>query len=175
MHSSILLARAAARHSGGRLSGKGFVRLTRWTCLVLCLLLLAPGCGGRRRSVDHADVSGKVTYNGKPVTGGEITFVTAEGFASTGIIDPEGNYTIKAPVGPVKVSVNNQMIVTAAAGGKVLAKQKGGSAARPGAPEATPIKGKFMPLPPKYLKMDTTDLTYTVTSGSQTKDFDLKD
>ena len=75
-------------------------------CLLLTLLALL-GCGGESKS----EVSGKVTYDGKAVTGGSLTFspvaeegntnpgapasttVTADGSYSTSLVVP-GNNTV---------------------------------------------------------------------------------
>src|SRR5436305_289846 len=66
-----------------------------WWYLPLCLLVLAVGCGKSRHSIEHVEVSGQVLYGGSLVRGGEVTFVTVkDGFASVGIIDENGNYTI---------------------------------------------------------------------------------
>jgi Protein of unknown function (DUF1559) len=57
--------------------------------LVSCLLL---GCAESRPKT--AVVTGKVTYQGKPVPHGTITFVPANGPAATGEIRPDGSYTL---------------------------------------------------------------------------------
>ncbi|QJW96441.1 hypothetical protein FTUN_3998 [Frigoriglobus tundricola] len=63
------------------------------------------------RSVDHAEVSGKVLLQGKPVPGGQVSFVAVNGgFAASGNIDENGIYQIKAPVGEVKITVTNSML-----------------------------------------------------------------
>jgi hypothetical protein len=87
--------------------------LLRLACcgLSLALLIVITGCGGRPRSVEHAEVSGKVLFQGKPLPGGVVNFVTVNGgFAATGAIDENGNYQLKAPVGEVKIGVSNKML-----------------------------------------------------------------
>jgi hemoglobin len=47
-----------------------------------------------------AEVSGKITYNGKPVAGGTITFVPVEGKSSkpiTADVNEDGSYSVKKP------------------------------------------------------------------------------
>jgi hypothetical protein len=137
--------------------------------LPLCLVLLAWGC--TRHSVEHVEVSGQVLLpNGKPMPGGEVTFTTADGFASVGVVDEKGNYKISAPVGDVKVSVTNQMLNPAAKGG---GKAAGRGAGRPGEPEPSPVKGTYIPINKKYFTPDTSGLTYKVTKGAQTYDIKL--
>src|SRR5262249_46401396 len=68
--------------------------------LLCCLLVLAAGCQPPQRSAEHVAVTGQVLLDGKPVTGGQVTFITVNGgFVSTGRIDEQGNYKIEAPVG----------------------------------------------------------------------------
>src|SRR5262249_53728366 len=71
------------------------------TALVAALLCAVTGCG---KGV--ADVKGKVTYNGKPVTSGTVNIQSSEGETLSGEIKPDGSYLIeKVPCGPAKVSV----------------------------------------------------------------------
>ncbi len=65
--------------------------LDRIVVSVCCLGLVAVlGCGGGAGDVDRYDVSGTVTFDGKPVPSGTITFLPAQG--NTG---PGGNANIK--------------------------------------------------------------------------------
>src|SRR5262249_19922925 len=145
---------------------------------VLCLVALTVGCtGGPKRSTKHVDVSGQVTYNGKPVTGGEVSFVAEGGFSSKGIIDKNGNYTISAPVGNVKISVNNTMLSKGAGGEgtKHSTGMKGAGKPRSDASEARKLEGTYIRLPTKYLSVDTSPLTYVVKNETQTYNIELTD
>lgn len=87
---------------------------TRW--LLAALLLCAIGCGGGPRL---APVSGKVTLDGKPLAGADISFYPVNvkagsdaGIASTGKTDVNGEYSLEttkgqrgAVVGPHRVSI----------------------------------------------------------------------
>jgi hypothetical protein len=142
----------------------------------LCLLVLAAGCKRVRREVQHVEVSGQVLYQKQPVTGGQVTFVTDDGFSSTGRIDPKGQYTIKAPVGHVKITVDNRMLSPSNRGANMEATRKG--AGRPDASQPEPIKGTYKQIPSKYYLVESTDLTWTVPEGqqgSQTHDLELND
>ncbi|MBW3542412.1 MAG: hypothetical protein KY476_19275 [Planctomycetes bacterium] len=59
-------------------------------------LLLMCGCGGRDPDRPAtAPVTGTVTYNGKPLTEGTVTFVPqAKGNPATGQIGPNGRFTL---------------------------------------------------------------------------------
>lgn len=131
--------------------------------LCCCLLILVTGCTRTRRSVEHVEVTGRVLLDGKPVTGGEVSFTTKDGFANKGVIDETGKYTINAPTGEVMISVDNRSL-----GQSREAASKG--AGRPDAPPPTKLKGKYVEIPSKYYIPDTSGLTYTVTNGPQTHD-----
>jgi hypothetical protein len=143
-----------------------------WLVLPLCLLVLAAGCGGPRRTADHIKLTGKVTYKNKPVTGGTLNFVTSDGFSSRGVIDPEGNYSIDAPVGEAKITVDNRMLNPTNRGARMP--QAGRGPGRPG-DEPTPVKGTYVAIPNKYYTPDTSDLTVKVTKDLQTYDITLND
>ncbi|VTU01412.1 Uncharacterized protein OS=Planctomyces limnophilus (strain ATCC 43296 / DSM 3776 / IFAM 1008 / 290) GN=Plim_2787 PE=4 SV=1 [Gemmataceae bacterium] len=116
----------------------------------------AAGCGGDPPS---AEVSGSVTFDGKPVEEGGISFSAANGNApGGGGVIKGGKYTAtRVPIGATKVSI------TAV---KVVGQRKAYDA--PDSP-MTPITEPL--LPAKY--NTATVLTFEVKPGSQTKDFDL--
>lgn len=142
-------------------------------CLSIGLLILMTGCGKGSRGAQHAEVSGKVVFQGKPLPGGRISFVTAkEGLATTAIIDENGNYKIDAPVGDVKISVDNSALQKSRFGGgpppKMHHPRPPGSEA-----EDQPLKGQFVELPSQYKDPGSSGLTYTVKPGPQTHDVEL--
>jgi len=138
--------------------------------VLLSLLLLLVGCGKRPDSVDHAEVSGKVLFRGQPLPGGRVTFVSVKGgFANSGNIEENGNYKVKAPVGEVQISVDNQMF--SAKKGPTVEKPV---LKKPGAEEAHKPTGRYVALPSKYEKAGESGLTYTVQKGSQTHDIKLE-
>jgi hypothetical protein len=136
------------------------------------------GCGAGRHSTEHVEVTGQVTYKGQPVTGGEITFVAVEGgFASTGIIDKDGNYKVSAPVGDVKISIDNMMLTKQGLGQGTTHEKamKGAGKPRPDAPESRIPEGKYVQIPGKYYKTESSGLTYTVKKGAPPFNIELKD
>src|SRR5205823_5435296 len=79
-------------------------RTGRWRPAVLvavCACLAAGGCGA-----PVGDVSGKVTYQGKNLEYGNVTFISSNGTAHQADIQPDGSYSLKgvAP-GPAKIAV----------------------------------------------------------------------
>ncbi len=118
---------------------------------------LVAGCGSG--SDQLGEITGTVTYDGKPVEEGAITFIALDGKSPTaGGVVKDGKYTAtKVPVGAAKVSI------TAV---KVVGKKKAYDA--PGSPEV-PVTESL--LPPKY--NHATELKFDVKPGSQTKDFEL--
>ncbi len=58
-----------------------------------------------------ATVTGKVTYNGAPVTGGMVVFHPKEGGMYTAAISPEGTYSVSdLPIGDATVTVDTESI-----------------------------------------------------------------
>ena len=133
------------------------------------LLTLMVGCGKNPHEPEQAEVSGTVLFQGKPLPGGRVTFVLVKGgFESRGIIDENGNYTIKAPVGDVEIGVDNRW----------LAPRRGPTNKRPilkkpGAQEAQRMKGRWVNIPSSYADPHASGLKYTVKPGSQTHDIEL--
>jgi hypothetical protein len=130
------------------------------------MLAVVWGCGPRSK-FSTGEVSGKVMFKGKPLPGGMVTFVAAKGgMASPGVIDENGNYKVEAPIGEVKIQVDN----------RPLEKKKGPTGPilkRPDSEGPTAMKGTYVPIPDKYYDADQTPLTYTVKSGSQTFEINL--
>ena len=147
-------------------------------CVLMGLLAWMAGCDRAPRESDHAEVSGQVTIDKKPVPGGQISFVAAKGgFAAAATIDENGNYKINAPVGEVTITVNN----TALQAQQPRVGKKGGAGGGPPPKElphpkqadAQPIKGHWISLPSRYANADSSELKYTVTQGPQTHNVEM--
>jgi hypothetical protein len=141
-------------------------------CLALGLLVLATGCPKKKKTTtETAEVKGKVLFQGKGLPGGRVTFVDADGFAGSANIEENGEYTVQAPVGPVKIGVDNTMLQRARGkpGKTPLLNPK-----RPGAEEPTTQPGHFVSIPGKYSNPETSGLTYTVQKGPQTHEIKLE-
>jgi len=141
---------------------------------VVGLCFFFAGCGG----VDSAKpkvypVSGKVTKKGQPLTAGEVMFTPsggpegASGHIATGQIGSDGSYTLTtfntgdgAVLGKHKVTV----VARESADLMKMNELKGGAIA---------YKLPKSLVPPKYTKVDTTPLTYTVDDGRNTINIEL--
>jgi hypothetical protein len=69
----------------------------------LTSLLLLTGCGGGEATYS---VSGKVTYQGQPVTGGLINFLASGQQPLGGAIESDGSYAFDLPAGEYQVRID---------------------------------------------------------------------
>jgi hypothetical protein len=106
------------------------------------------------------EVSGKVTFERKPVGEGRVTFLNVRtGAGDEALLDSDGSYSINSPlpVGEYKVTVM-PLIVRRQVDGK------------------GPVVGEEKPapdIPPKYRTIGSTDLTATVKEGANEHNFSL--
>ena len=153
--------------------------------IALLGLLCLAGCGA-----STVPVTGKVTYKGKPLDHGSVTFFAGGGTYASAIAQ-DGTYNVTVPVGKAKVIVSctdekAQLAYTQAlqaqsrGGGGGNAGPKAGRAG--GKEEATgnglppmPKSGSFELIPPKYADMNSSDLQADVTSSTKTIDLTLTD
>jgi hypothetical protein len=158
----------------GRTSG-------RFAALLSLLSLFAfVGCGG---SGAQGKLTGKVLYNGKPVTGGSVIFRPASASENTvtAPILPDGNYTATVPAGVVKIAVDNRALQPPEATAKKEPPPKLPKITNPGTdtpdPRVNPQKpaGTYIKLPDKYHDVATSGLSYTVKSGAQNYDINLEE
>jgi len=69
-------------------------------------VLAPPALGG-----DTATVTGKISYNGKPLKSGKVTFHPAAGKAIVAKLNADGTYEAKnVPVGELKVTVQSKAL-----------------------------------------------------------------
>lgn len=140
--------------------------------------LIPSGCSFSKLG-QEAEVSGKVMYNGKPLPGGHVTFMNSKGYTFGSVIDPEGNYKLKATVGEVRITVDNSMLMKKDEPGTPDLRHPPGVTPPPGVQQdadkssAPKITGTYVHLPEKYRSPDASGLTYTVTKGPQTHDIEL--
>ena len=137
-------------------------RLFSRAALVAALVtLLTLGCGGR------GDVSGKVTYNGKPLVFGTVQFEASDKTIKQANIEPDGSYSIPGvPVGEAKVAVSSDNPRSSA----FQPLQREGLPP----PKPMPEVVGWFPIPTKYQDLSNPKLTYTVKGGNNTYDIDLK-
>jgi hypothetical protein len=147
-----------------------FVCRRGWPAALLVLTVALAGCSGSSALPQTAEVSGTVKFKGKPLPGGNVTFVSDKGgVTGAAVIGEDGTYKVTtAPVGPVHITVDNRALESNQRAPKTPMLK------RPGAEEPTTPKGKYVAIPEKYYAPDKTPLTYTVTPGTQTKDIELE-
>ena len=128
--------------------------------LFLAVLCLA-GCGSGGR----VPIQGSIAYDGTPVEEGTITFLALDGGgvdSNAGGDIKDGKYSINAERGPKPGKYKVEVYWN---------KKTGKMVATPGDSSVKMPETKQM-LPPKYNKQ--TELTADITSGRNTKNFDLK-
>lgn len=153
--------------------------------LVLVGLIAAVGCGGGSKA--RGIVKGSVTFKGKKLNAGMVTFSAKDGRAGTGSIDDNGNYIVTdAPATECTVLVG----VPARSKGSGMTGPPG--MGPPGGMIAPPAKmpagiggdkmgpppkmidpSKVVQIPEKYSKSETSDLKFTVRTGEQTFEITL--
>jgi hypothetical protein len=123
--------------------------------LLLCVLI---GCGG-----NAASVSGKVSFNGKPVEKGGIRLDILQGTSSVAAAAPitNGQYTIPASAGLVAGEYRVMLSASQDTGKKRLDRETG---------QQVPIINQL--IPEKY--NTASELKMKLEPGANTKDFDLK-
>ena len=125
--------------------------------LLLSLSLLCAGCGAN----DGAGVTGKVLYDGQPLTTGSVTFhPVASGPLAIGDIQSDGTYSLS--VGTESGLPPGEYRVTVGATGPM--------------PEPTVADPMPLPqslIPARYGDVNTSGLKYTVAAGKNTIDISL--
>jgi len=140
-------------------------RVKAW--LAVMLLSALPGCGSGKAT---ATVTGTVTYQGKPLPAGKVSFFGPGGQVASGLIGDDGSYEISnAPLGLVKVAVSTPLppppeIIKAAKEGK----------RRFGKGNPISVDTNTVSIPAKYNDPAKSGLSLTVTEGSQPFLIELK-
>ncbi len=117
------------------------------------LALTLAGCGGR------GEVAGTVRFNGKALSTGRVTFVSAAnpGLVAYSLILPDGTYRVSdCPSGPVRIAVQTAV---PRSGKLAIAKTRAA---------ATPT------IPVRYADPGTSGLELMVSAGSQQHDIELR-
>lgn len=137
-------------------------------------MLLAGGCASK------ATITGTVTYKGKPIPSGSITFTPESGAPLVNAPIRDGKYTAESvPTGDAKVSITSLYMNRSSS--PMMDPNKRDKLAPPkdAPPEAqkayqrTPEFKPGLKIPEKYTDPEQSGLSYTVQRGSQTKDFNL--
>lgn len=134
--------------------------------VISCVLsAFVVGCGGSG-GPEMARVSGKVTYQGKPLTKGTISFISVnpDGSNANSVIGPDGSYSLQT------TNPNDGAVVGEY---RVIVSDVDPNALNTPAP-GEPVKKQERTIPEKYEKPDTSGLTKKVESGSNTFDIALE-
>jgi len=132
--------------------------------LVLATLALTPlACG--RSGPEMAQVTGKVSYQGKPVMKGTVTFVAANPNSrnATGHLDPNGYYKLQTETAGDGAELGDYQVTIYTHDEQILDYKP-----------KVPIKVERR-TPAKYENPRTSDLKATVKSGSNEFNFQLTD
>jgi hypothetical protein len=129
--------------------------------VIALLMLVVVGCAGR------GDVSGKVSYKGKALVFGTVQLEAADKTFHQANIESDGSYSIPGvPVGEARVAVSSANPQSSRFQPLVRGE-------RPPPPPRPPVPGWF-PIPEQYEDINKSRLTYSVKSGANTYDIDLK-
>ena len=126
-----------------------------WRWFVILLASVATwGCGAIG-DTKLANISGLVTFEGKPVPCGTINVLSKGGATGTGAMSAQGRYTLSTVPGDYQVAVRaTDGFATMDAAGK-------------------PVAAKSL-VPEKYSDINTSGLTMTAQSGKNEINFDLQ-
>lgn len=126
--------------------------------LVLVSLLSIVGCGS---SSGLVSVKGKITYNGKPVSSGTVSFVSDDSATAYGNLTADGSYELmtEKPGDGAKPGKYKVIVVAMQDQAGLLPEQR------------SPLPAPTVPM--KYTSLATTDLTAQVENKDNTIDFEL--
>jgi hypothetical protein len=125
------------------------------------VMLSLIGCGGQ------GDVSGTVSFQGKPLVFGTVQFEASDGSLKQGNIKEDGTYAVSGiPIGPAKAAVNSPN----PNGGDRQPLIREGQAPPPPRPE---IPGWF-PIPEEYQNLSKPQLSFPIKGGRNKIDIELK-
>jgi hypothetical protein len=141
---------------------------TTWLLLFAAMAAtLVSGCGD---SVPRNEVTGKVTYQGQPVTGGIIYFVPDSGPQATAVLGNDGSYQLVTPgLGDGAVTGVHAVYFVPMYDEPTGEYTEADYVANKPPPE----KKSRLNLPPKYLAPHSSNLSAEVSEGENKHDFDL--
>jgi hypothetical protein len=120
-----------------------------------------------------ATVSGRVTFQGRPVIWGSVILVGSDGRSVVGRIQPDGTYTVtNAPMGEVGVSITSPDPLVQHYATQIKTSRDRIPVAQWAAPPVD--RQQWFVLPQRYENAKDSKLTLTVKRGSNSDcDFDL--
>lgn len=141
------------------------------------LLLVAAGCGS-----SSGRISGKISYKNNPLPGGTVTFYGPgeNGWAKTARIGDDGSYRLEeVPKGTARIIVETQTLKPNPMAKAMAARMTKGKDIPPEMLKNSPFgqmqeEAKYVAIPPKYSKAETSGLTYEVKAGKQEHNINLE-
>lgn len=129
-------------------------------CFLMATMVIADGCGSGKPEIQFAPVSGKISYQGKPLSQGQIVMVHNSGKMGASEIGSDGSFRLEAPVGEnlVMVDSRDQVILSQ------LSPKQG-----------RPLKQPKSLIPEKYNDYVSSGLKLQVVEGGNVHDFQLAD
>jgi hypothetical protein len=120
------------------------------------------------------NVTGKVTFRGKPVYTGSVIIVGKDGVAAAGPIETDGTYVVqKAPVGEVTVGVVSKDPVYL----HRISQLRSSRTPIPASALSTPTgldRKKWFPIPKEYEEPVRSGLSLSIKKGDNQYDIELK-
>lgn len=142
-------------------------RLTLVGSLVAFAAVFASGCGS-----ETATVTGRVTYQGRPVTNGSVIVYCSDKQIVRGNIGPDGAYTIpNVPRGTLAVTVQTHARIPA---GLKMQQNLPPSSGGPVPPTAPADDTTRVFVPARYALPEESGLSVVVDRGPVTYDINLK-
>ena len=127
--------------------------------VLLILVLVAFGCKHRRVDLPTAPVSGRVTYQGKPLAFGRIAFIHSSGQAAGAKITADGSFTLAAFQGDNRIAI------------ECFDYDKPGSTKK----RSRMLDDNKSLIPDRYMNYGTSGLTFEVKPDDNKAEFTLND
>lgn len=140
--------------------------------LVGLTAVFAAGCGGP----PPVEVTGTVTYRGKPVVWGTVNAIAADKMTHYAVIQPDGTFRFaKLPAGPAVFGVVSpdpsfERSMSADMKAELAAREAKAGVVLP----PKPPKGAWFPLPPKFGDPRSSGVAATLTAPAATVVCDLR-
>jgi hypothetical protein len=132
--------------------------------MLLAAAAIAVGCQRHGVNLPSAPVLGQVTYHGKPLGYGRITFVHSSGQAAGAGLASDGTYKLTAYQGDNKISIVCLDCDAPGSNKKPM----------PGI-EINGVPANKSMIPERYANYGTSGLTFEVRPGNNKADFAMKD
>lgn len=139
----------------------GHAKFWKWVGIVTYVLLLMLAAKGCDSGPPTGRVKGKVTFKGKPVTEGLVTFLNPkEGGAAEAYLTPDGSYAVSNPVvvGEYLVVITPLSVVVDT---------------DPGKTPPSPVEKPAPDIPKKYRTPGTSPLKANVQAGENEFNFEM--